>query len=104
MILAPLAVNPDKLNPGDRRKFHPRGAKRLTRSGMALVFVLGHPGYYPKYGFKPAGIRGFEAPYPISEKNADAWMVQELYSGVINRVSGKVQCAHVLNQPQYWRE
>jgi predicted N-acetyltransferase YhbS len=26
--------------------------------------------YYPRYGFKPAGNLGFDAPYPIPEKNA----------------------------------
>lgn len=104
MILAPLAVHPEVQSQGVGGKLIKEGLRRLTESGVALVFVLGHPGYYPKYGFKPAGTRGFEAPYPILEKNADAWMVQELYSGVINRVSGKVRCADVLDQPQYWRE
>jgi putative acetyltransferase len=31
-------------------------------------------------------------------------MVQELCSGAIGRVEGKVQCSDVLNQPQHWRE
>ncbi len=104
MILAPLAVHPEAQSQGIGGKLIKEGLRRLTGSGVALVFVLGHPGYYPKFGFKPAGTRGFEAPYPILEKIADAWMVKGLYSGVINRVSGKVQCSDVLNQPQYWRE
>ena len=41
------------------------GLKQLAESGVDLVFVLGHPGYYPKFGFRPAGALGFEAPYPI---------------------------------------
>ena len=80
------------------------GLKRLSEAGVDLVFVLGHPGYYPKHGFQTAGVLGFEAPYPIPEKDAGAWMVQELRSGVIGRVSGTVQCCDVLNQPQHWRE
>jgi putative acetyltransferase len=103
-ILAPLAVLPDAQSEGVGGKLIKHGLKLLSETGVELVFVLGHPGYYPQYGFNPAGLHGFEAPYPIPEKNADAWMVQELRSGVIGNVSGKVACADVLNQPEHWRE
>ena len=66
--------------------------------------MLGHPWYYPRHGFTPAGILGFEAPFPIPEKDADAWMVQELRSGIIGTVSGKVVCCDALNKPEHWRE
>ena len=66
--------------------------------------MLGHPGYYPRYGFSAAGVRGFDAPYPIPPQNGDAWMVQELRSGVIGRVSGEVICADALYNPKHWRE
>jgi putative acetyltransferase len=104
VILAPLAVIPEAQSGGIGGQLIKEGLKRLSGSGIALVFVLGHPEYYPRHGFKPAGNLGFEATYPIPEENADAWMVQELQAGVIGRVSGKVICADVLNQPQYWRE
>ena len=104
MILAPLAVHPHKQNQRIGGRLIQEGLKRLTQSGVDLVFVLGHPEYYPKHGFKPAGIRGFEAPYPIPEKHADAWMVHELCPGTINQVRGNVQCAHALDQPKYWQK
>ena len=72
--------------------------------GVGLVFVLGHPGYYPKYGFVPAGTRGFEAPYPIPPEHADAWMVQELQLGMIGSFMGQVECTDTLNDPKHWRE
>ncbi len=65
--------------------------------------MLGHPEYYPPYGFKPAGHLGFEAPYPIPDEHAGAWMVQTLRSGVIGTVSGKVICADALNKLEHWR-
>jgi predicted N-acetyltransferase YhbS len=71
--------------------------------GVALVFVLGHPGYYPKYGFAAAGSKGFEAPYPIPPEHSSAWMVQELQPGTIECISGQVICAETLNDPKYWR-
>jgi putative acetyltransferase len=69
-----------------------------------LVFVLGNPEYYPSFGFKPAGNLGFDEPYPIPEKNADAWMVQALRPGAIGTIGGKIICADKLNKPEYWRE
>ena len=103
-ILAPLAVIPDAQSQGVGGQLIEEGLRLLSESGVELVFVLGHPDYYPRHGFKPAGALGFEAPYPIPDKNANAWMVQELRTGVINSVSGKVICADALNQPEHWRE
>jgi predicted N-acetyltransferase YhbS len=103
-ILAPLAVAKPFQGKGVGGRLIVEGLKRLAASGDALVFVLGHPGYYPRHGFRPAGILGFEAPYPIPPEHADAWMVQELKSGVIASVRGRVQCARTLDEPRHWRE
>ena len=103
-ILAPLAIVPDAQKQGIGGKLVQRGLQLLTKSGVELVFVLGHPEYYPRYGFKPAGQLGFEAPYPIPDQDADAWMVQALRPEMIGSVSGKVICADALNKPEHWRE
>jgi putative acetyltransferase len=103
-LLAPLAVLPDYQKQGVGGQLITHGLDLLTIAGVDLVFVLGHPGYYPRYGFKPAGVQGFEAPYPIPEEHADAWMVQELRPGIIDSVSGKVRCANMLDKPEHWRE
>lgn len=103
-ILAPLAVRPEAQSQGVGGRLIKDGLERLAASGTDLVFVLGHPGYYPRHGFRTAGALGFEAPYPIPEKDADAWMVQELNPGLIGRIKGKIACADVLNRPEYWRE
>ncbi|MDJ0898060.1 MAG: N-acetyltransferase [Xenococcus sp. MO_188.B8] len=103
-LLAPLAVVPDAQKQGIGGKLIARGLQLLSRSGIDLVFVLGHPEYYPRHGFKPAGCLGLEAPYPIAHENSDAWMVQALRPGVIGSVYGKVICADALNKPEYWQE
>ena len=103
-ILAPLAMLPDKQNKGIGEKLINEGLRLLKESGTELVFVLGHPTYYPRCGFMPAGEQGFEAPYPIPEEHAAAWMVQELSGDVLKKYSGKVQCSKILNEPQHWRE
>jgi putative acetyltransferase len=103
-ILAPLAVVPDSQKRGIGGKLIERGLQILSEARVDLVFVLGHPGYYPRHGFQPAGRLGFEAPYPIPVKDADAWMLQSLRSGVIGAAGGKVICADALDQPEHWRE
>lgn len=103
-LLAPLAVLPEAQSDGVGGHLINEGLRRLKDVGVDLVFVLGHPGYYPKYGFTPAGVLGLEAPYPIPEEHAGAWMVQALGEGVLGRVRGRVQCSDVLDQPQHWRE
>lgn len=103
-ILAPLAVLPEWHNKGVGGQLIETGLAELRSLGVQLVFVLGHPGYYPRYGFLPAGRNGFDAPYPIPDEHADAWMVQELISGTVGGVEGTIQCADILNQPQHWRE
>ncbi|WP_233501839.1 hypothetical protein [Acaryochloris thomasi] len=66
--------------------------------------MLGHPGYYPRHGFKPAQPVGFEPPYPIAAENAEAWMVQALRPNVIGSFSGTLMCADALKKPELWQE
>ena len=103
-ILAPLSVHPEFQNLGIGGRLIEEGLRQLKSAGVKLVFVLGHPGYYPRYGFSPAGALGFEAPYPIAPENADAWMIQELHRGVIGQLSGTVKCAEALDDPALWQE
>lgn len=103
-ILAPLAVLPDAQAMGVGSLLIKEGLDRLKKDGVALVFVLGHPDYYPRSGFTPAGKLGFNAPYPVSEKYAGAWMVIALSSGILGKAKGRVACSDVLNHPQHWRE
>ena len=103
-LLAPLAVVSDAQGTGVGGRLIAEGLRRLADAGVKLVFVLGHPGYYPRHGFKPAGAAGFEAPYPIPDEVAGAWMVREITPGTISAAKGKVQCADTLNRPEYWRE
>ena len=103
-ILAPLAVVPDFQRQGVGEALVKKGLQLLTEANVDVVFVLGHPTYYPRHGFTPAGKLGFKAPYPIPEEVADAWMVQELRPNIIGTVSGEVICCDALNKPEHWRE
>lgn len=103
-ILAPLAVSSNRQGTGVGRALVEEGLGMLTRDGVGLVFVLGYPGYYTRFGFRPAGTLGLDAPYPIAPENADAWMVTELQPGVIGTLRGKIRCAEALDKSQYWQD
>ncbi len=103
-ILAPLGIRQALHGRGIGGLLIREGLKRLSGTGAELVFVLGHPGYYPSHGFQPAGALGLQAPHPIPAENADAWMVQALPPRELERLDGRVVCTSVLNEAKYWRE
>lgn len=103
-ILAPLAVVPKAQSQGIGGKLIQEGLKRLQKEEVSIVFVLGHPEYYPKYGFAPVYPRAIDAPYPIPEKHRDAWMMQVLDNTNPATISGTVVVSDILNQPEHWRE
>jgi putative acetyltransferase len=103
-ILAPLAVVPEAQGKGVGRALIDDGLHRLAAAGMDLVFVLGDPVYYRRYGFEPAEPHGLAAPRPIAEQDADAWMVLDLRGGVLGSVTGPVEVAAVLDRPELWRK
>lgn len=103
-ILAPLAVIPDYQKQGVGGRLIREGLAILKKEGVDLVFVLGHPSYYPLHGFKPAITIGFEPPFYNPQKNYDAWMVQPLSSKGWGSYQGQVKCAETLDHPEYWHE
>jgi len=103
-ILAPLAVVPTYQRRGVGSNLVVSGLQRLKDAGVDLVFVLGHPEYYPRFGFEPALRLGFQATYPIPAKNESAWMVLALRPGLLGNHQGTVICAEAMNRPEHWRE
>ena len=56
--LAPMAVRPEFQRQGVGSELVRRGLERCRRLGHSIVIVLGHPNYYPRFGFSPAGAKG----------------------------------------------
>lgn len=92
--LAPLAVMPDRQNRGIGTALVQAGLAESTRLGHSLVFVVGRPGYYGRFGFLPARARGFEVAFPVPD---DAFMVRELAPGAMEGLSGLVKHPIVFN-------
>ncbi len=54
MGLAPMAVLKEKQRQGIGSMLVQKGLKILREKGCPFVIVLGHPEYYPRFGFEPA--------------------------------------------------
>ena len=106
MLLAPLAVIPTAQKQGVGAALTGRALELAQKAGIDLVFVLGHPEYYPRLGFRArAQALGFDPPYPLPDpRQQSAWMVQELRGGVIGSVRGQLVPARSFRRPEYWRE
>jgi len=64
------------------------GLEACQRLGHALVFVVGHSEYYPRFGFKPARHLGFSCEFDVPD---EVFMVAELTPGAANGRSGMVR-------------
>src|SRR5262249_34909968 len=58
MGLAPMAVIPERQRRGIGSELVRKGLDLLRQRGCPFVVVVGHPEYYPRFGFEPASRRG----------------------------------------------
>jgi putative acetyltransferase len=86
--LAPMAVLPAYQNQGIGSQLVRHGLKECEREGHEIVFVLGHPDYYPRFGFSVAKAKGFSCEYPAPD---EAFMVAELKPEALNGRRGLVK-------------
>ncbi|MEH7346684.1 N-acetyltransferase [Bacillus sp. JJ1532] len=88
LALAPISVLPAYQNKGIGRHLILEAIKRAMELEYESVVVLGHPEYYPKFGFKKASLWGIKAPFEVRE---EVFMVLELKENALNNVSGVVK-------------
>lgn len=87
MALAPMAVTPQRQRAGIGSALVRAGLKECQRLGIDAVFVVGHPTYYPRFGFKSASSVGFVCEFEVPD---DAFMVTELVAGILHTESATV--------------
>ncbi len=88
LALAPLAVHQDYQCLGIGTALIEAGIGECQRLGHHIVIVVGHPTYYPRFGFTPAGKSGILAPFPCPDK---AFMALPLEIGALNGIGGMVR-------------
>jgi putative acetyltransferase len=86
--LAPMAVLPEHQRRGVGSALVRDALQACRARGEPLVFVLGHPHYYPRFGFRPAGPLGLSCEFDAPD---DAFMVAELSAGVLAGRTGRVR-------------
>jgi putative acetyltransferase len=85
--LAPMAVLPDHQCQGIGSKLVEAGLDACRERGHRIVVVLGHPGFYPRFGFSAELARLLENPFGGGE----AWMAMELVPGALEGIEGQVE-------------
>ena len=75
LALAPMAVLPERRSEGIGGELIREALQRAEATGFPLVIVLGHAGYYPRFGFDPASAYGIAAPFEVPDEN---WMAYTL--------------------------
>ena len=83
--LAPLAVDPDYQRRGIGSQLVAQGLDRCRESGYRIAVVLGHPAYYPRFGFVPARRHGIRFELDVPD---DVFMVTELVPGALAGCTG----------------
>jgi putative acetyltransferase len=87
ITLAPLAVLPTYQRKGVGIGLIKAGLTECRRLGYKFVVLVGHPDYYPQFGFIQAKSRGLICEYAAPDA---AWMVLELHEGALSGKGGKV--------------
>ncbi|MGO1069356.1 GNAT family N-acetyltransferase [Lysobacter sp. CA199] len=86
LCLAPVSVRPDYQRSGVGSMLIRDALARLADSGFEAVIVLGHPAYYPRFGFSAALAAKLAAPF-----SGEAFMALELVEGALRGQSGRVR-------------
>jgi putative acetyltransferase len=76
LSLAPLAVLPARQDQGIGGRLVEVGLRTASRRPEPFCVVLGHPGYYPRFGFTRADELGIRCPFPGATDGA--YMVRRL--------------------------
>ena len=88
MGLAPMAVAPEYQRGGIGSELVRVGLERCRQLGFGAVVVLGHPEFYPRFGFSPAAGFGISCEYDIPE---EAFMAVELQPRFLRNASGRIK-------------
>ena len=88
MGLAPMAVLPERQRQGIGTALIGQGLAACASLGAGAVVVLGHPGYYPRFGFVPASRFHLACEYDVAD---DVFMAVELTPGFLSGRAGMIR-------------
>jgi len=83
--LAPMAILPSHQRQGIGSRLVERALDMLRNAGHRGIVVLGHPGYYPRFGFLRASTFGIRSEYDAPD---EAFLALELTPGGLKDCAG----------------
>ena len=86
MGLAPMAVLPKFQRRGIDTELVQSGIEMLKSNGRPFVIVLGHPDYYPRFGFEPASHEGIRCQWEGAPD--EAFLILVLDEEAMGGISG----------------
>jgi len=86
--LGPMAVLPERQRQGIGSQLIDAGLREAALAGCQVVVVIGHPEFYPRFGFRPGRALGLRSEFDVPD---DVFMVIELTSGTLAGRGGLVR-------------
>ena len=92
--LAPMAILQKYQNKGIGSKLVKKGIEYCKSKDYDAIAVLGHPGYYPKFGFVPSITYGIKSEYEVPD---EAFMILELVPNSLKDHQGIIKYHELFN-------
>lgn len=92
LLLGPLGVVPERSGQGIGRALVYRSIERAIELGHDLVFLVGDPPYYQRFGFQEASKLGFVMP---GEGQPHRLQCMALRDNILGKVQGDIQPVQV---------
>jgi len=83
--LGPMAVVPSHQRLGVGSQLVTAGIERVRAAGCPFVVVIGHPAFYPRFGFQPAAAYGLSCEWDVPP---EVFMVNILDPDVVGSLRG----------------
>ncbi len=87
LALAPVSVLPSFQKKEIGAKLIKYAHQKATELGFTSIILLGHPDYYPKFGYRPTTDFGIKLPFDVPKENC---MAIELINNSLNKKQGTV--------------
>ena len=88
LVLAPVSVLPKYQKNGIGGRLIEEGHRIARELGYPGVVLLGHPTYYPKFGYKSSTNYGIKAPFEVPE---ECFMAVELKNDSLKGTEGTLE-------------
>ena len=87
LVLGPIGVPPSSQRRGIGSAMVHAALERAAVMGYGAVFLIGHPTYYPRFGFVPASRYGMKTTYNVPD---EVFMVRLLRPDGVEGITGTV--------------